>query len=442
MSKDNQIEKRLQSIKNLYIKLDEMMDKLPDSIPSDTKKFIKEKVLGDKELKELMEGIDNHRPPRLFMVGRTGVGKSSLINAICGAYVADVGDVRSCTEGTTSYLCRDNDRVLMEILDTRGIAESEALNETKAEEVLLNEIKEFSPDVALLVLNCTHRDDVDKDVAFMKKIADEYKQVNNVRLPIVVVVNKCDEMSPTRFKNPADYPENKLEKIEETVKYYKGIIVNNGLKIDDIVPVASVIDWQTCDGVEIDAENIKNLPEHDIENLEMAFDGRYNVDTLIDVLDSTITDFAAQMGLRMAFRLDELVKRLSLHITKIFSSISATVAVTPIPCADIYILVVLQAIMVVLIGTLSGRDMTFEAAVEFICSIGGVAGAGKIFKLVAQQASKALNGLFPGAGAVVSSTIAYSGTYSMGKTAIAYYTDGKDIKEVKKLFKKISKEKK
>lgn len=435
MNKNVDVNERLKKMKNFYLKLDEMMDKLPDAIPSDTKRLIKDKILGDKELKELMEGIENNRPPRIFLIGRTGAGKSSLVNAICGGYVAEVGDVRSCTEGTKIYKCTDRDRTLMEILDTRGIAESESLDEESAEKTLINEITEFSPDVAILVLNCTHRDDVDKDVLFMKGIAEQYKKINNVRLPIIVAVNKCDEMSPSRFKTAKEYPQNKIDKIDEAVKYFKGIIVNNGLKIDDIIGVSALIDWQTQDGVEVDPENIKNLPKHDIENLEIAFDGRYKIEELIHILDEAILDTEAQMGLRMAFRLEELVKRLSNHLTTIFAGISATIAITPIPFSDIYILVVLQGVLVALIASLSGRDISLETAIEFIFSLGGVAGAGQIFKIIAQQASKLLNGLFPGAGSAVSSTVAFAGTASIGKAAIAYYIEGKDIKAAKKIFK-------
>ena len=321
------IEQRLQNMKKFYIKAGELIDKLPDAIPEKTRSMLKDTILGDKDLKRLMEGIDSHRPPRIFLIGRTGVGKSSMINALCGSYVAGVSDTKSCTEGAQIYECKDGDRVLMEILDTRGIAESESLDDkVTAEEMLIEQINEFSPDVAIFMLNCTHRDDVNTDVEFLKKVSKEYAKVNKLQLPIVVVINKCDEMAPSRFKNPVEYPENKINKINEVVQYYKGIIVKNGLKIDNIIAVSSLIDWQTPDGMEIDVDSIKNLPKYDIDNLQIAFDGRYGIEELLDILEEAILDFEAQMGLRMASRLNEVVKRLAKHLNNIFSGISATVA--------------------------------------------------------------------------------------------------------------------
>lgn len=431
----SKIEQRMQNMKKFYTKAGDLIDKLPDAIPEKTRTMLKDKILGDAELKNLMEGIDSHRPPRIFLIGRTGVGKSSLINALCGSYVAAVSDTRSCTENAQIYQCMDGDRVLMEILDTRGIAESESLNtEISAEDMLINQVNEFSPDVAILMLNCTHRDDVNSDVAFLKKLAKSYADINSIRLPIVVVVNKCDEMAPSRFKSPSEYPQNKIVKIQEVVQYYKGIIVKNGLKIDDIIAVSSLIDWQTPDGMEIDVENIDNLPKKDIDSLQIAFDGRYNIEKLLGILEEAILDFEAQMGLRMAARLTEVVHRLARHLNTIFSGISATVALTPIPVSDIYVLLIIQSVLVCLIASLSGRDISLDTAKEFILSMGGIAGAGYVFRLVDQQASKFLNAILPGSGSAVSSGIAALGTSAIGKAAIAYYINGQDMEEAKKIF--------
>ena len=435
MQEKLKIEQRLQNMGKFYKKATQLIDSLPDTIPQNTRDMLKEKVLGDKELERLMEGIDSHRPPRIFMIGRTGVGKSSLINALCDSYVASVSDVRSCTNTAQIYPCMDGDRVLMEICDTRGFAESETLNNrVSAEQMLIEQINEFSPDVAIFMLNCTHRDDVDSDVQFLKRLAKSYAEINSIRLPIVVVVNKCDQMAPARELEPKHYSQRKINNIKEMVQYYKGIIVRAGLKIDDIIAVSSLIDWQTPDGMEVGVEEIENLPKHDIDNLQIAFDGRYNIEELRDILEEAIQDFEAQMGLRMATRLTEVVNRIAKHLNNIFSTIAGSVALSPIPVSDIYVLLILQSILVALIASLSGRDISLDTAKEFVLSIGGVAGVGYTFRLAAQQASKFLNGIWPGAGSAVSSAIATAGTSAIGKAAIKYYIKGETLSEAKREF--------
>lgn len=427
------IEQRLQSMKNFYLRVTDMIEALPDAIPEKTRNALKDVILGDKELKKLMDGIDTHRPPKIFLVGRTGVGKSSLINALCGAYVAKVSDTSSCTSRTNVHQCIQEGRVLMEILDTRGIAESKSLDQSMpAEDALIKEVSAFSPDVAILMLNCTHRDDVDSDALFLKKVAKKYYEVNKTQLPIIVVINKCDEMAPARIKIPTDYSTAKIENINAVVEYYKGIIAKSGLKINSIIPVSSLIDWKTAEGLEVSAEEIESLPTREIESLQIAFDGRYRIEELFDILEEAIPDLEAQMGLRMAARLNEVVERTARHLNKIFSGIAATVAATPLPVSDIYVLVVLQTVLVALIALLSGEEVSLDTAAEFIVSIGGITGAGYGFRLLAQQGSKFLNAIWPGAGSVVSSAIAAGGTSAVGTAAIAYYIKEETIEDAKK----------
>lgn len=186
--------------------------------------------------------------------------------------------------------------------------------------------------------------------------------------------------------------------------------MKNGLKIDDIIPVSSLIDWMTPDGMEVAVEEIDKLPKRDVENLQIAFDGHYRIEELLDILEEAIQDFEAQMGLRMAARLNEVVTRIAKHLNKIFTGLSATVAATPIPISDIYVLLILQSLLVTLIASLSGRDISLDTAKEFILSVGGVAGVGYGLRLAAQQGAKFINAIWPGAGSAVSAGIACFGT--------------------------------
>ena len=435
--KDEQAEQRLLQMKDFYLKIENLIDQIPDSIPPSVVKKISNALLGDKNLRELMDSIDQQRPPRIFLIGRTGVGKSSLINALSGSYTALVSDTRSCTRGAEAYQVKEGDRVLMEILDTRGTAESKpaALDSEKtAEDQLREQIAEFTPDVAVFMLNCVHRDDVNEDIAFLKSVADEYVDLNKTRLPIVTVVNKCDEMAPSRYKDPAGYPKQKVEKIREVVDNYRQMIEDQGLKAEDVIGVSALIDWQTADGEEIDAEAISELTPEEIAALQPAFDGRWHIDELKDALIGAISDVEAKRGTRMAVRLNEVIHQAASGMIKIFSGIASTVALTPIPIADMYVLWILQAILVAMIAALSGRDLTINSAKEFLLSLGGVAGAGYGFRMIAHEAPKLLNNVFPGAGSVISSGVAGYGTELIGRAAVSYYLDGQTMKEVRRSY--------
>lgn len=429
------IEQRLQIIKNFYMQAGQIIDRLP--ISDELKSKIKDGLFSDSELRDLMDGIDSHRPPKIFLIGRTGMGKSSLINALCGSYVAYVSDVESQRPNENTYPIKDGDRTLMEIFDTRGIAESQAVDENiSAEELLIQQITAFRPDVAVLVISATHKDGVNEDAEFLRNIVENYKKTNGTELPVVVIMNKCDQVQPDRDKNPENYSANKLEKINKNTEYYRKIIERSKLRIDNIVPVSSFIEWQDNDGRYMDVETINSMPYNQLSELQIGFDGRYKIENLLTVLENAIIDTDAQRGMRMAFRLTELIHRLADRINITFSGIAATVAVTPIPVADLYVLLTLQAFLISFIVMLSGREISIESAIEFIFSIGGITVAGNVFKILAQQLVK----LIPVAGSAVSAAIAYAGTLAIGKAAVSYYIDGFDIKEIRRNYNKDKKD--
>lgn len=125
MAKKENIEKRLYTISNFYKNLDKVINDLPEVIPTKIKEVIKKQILGDDELKSLIEGIDKRRAPKFIIMGRTGVGKSSLINAMCGKYLAEISNIKIGTQQAEKYEYKSEGSVVLEVLDTRGIGESE-----------------------------------------------------------------------------------------------------------------------------------------------------------------------------------------------------------------------------------------------------------------------------------------------------------------------------
>jgi len=423
-NKDN-LTNRLEKIKNLYYKMDEILDGLPDSIPSKVRKKIKDTIVGDKELRELMEGLETYRAPRFIMVGRTGVGKSSLINAICNKYLAEVSDVEIGTKQIQRFEYKDEGRTILEVLDTRGIGESTFSteeNNNSAELILLNEITNFNPDAILFLIRCKSRDRINEDIETLKLIRSKYNKRNGNDLPIIVVLNQADEMEPSQFKKPEDYTDRKNQNIEKAIEQVKTIFYDNKINANNFIAVSSLIDWG------ISEEELKNMTPSEKDLLEIEFDGRYNIDKLINILENNL-NLDARIGLLLAARLLQVVERLAKRMTHIFAGLAAAIAVTPIPIADIYILSVLQGILVVFIAALSGRDINLKSGMEFIFSLGGIGIGGFAFRTIAQQASKLFNVIVPGAGSVISAAVASTGTVIIGNSATTYYLKDKRAKK-------------
>ncbi|MDF2587091.1 MAG: putative GTPase [Anaerocolumna sp.] len=419
------MEKRVRNISNLYLKVSELVNQLPDSVPENIKKLITEKILGDKELNELMESLDKHRPPRFLIIGRTGVGKSSLINAMCSSFLAETSAVEVGTIGVQKYDCIREGKIQMQILDTRGIGESFSEIEgtdTSAEKQLEKEIDKFLPDAILFVLPCASRDRLNTDVDMLNNILKKVMKGT----PIIVVLNRADEIEPSQSDMTS---ERKMDNINASKSQVKKLLREANIPYTDIVAVSSYIDWGHS------VEILKEMTGEQRENLVMDYDGRYNIDLLNDIIEKSLDD-EAKTGFLVAAKLDYVLKKMANKFVNIFAGISSAVAITPIPLSDIYIITSIQIIMVVFIGALSGRNIDMKAAKEFILGVGGVSLSGLAFRTFAQQSSKLLNVVLPGVGSTVSSVVAFSGTKIIGNTAIDYFILEKDFSAVKKKFKK------
>lgn len=402
---------RLENVRKYYEKFEDMLDDFPFFVPKSTKKMLKKYLGQDKELEALMESISTQRPPRLLIAGDRGVGKSALVNALCRARIVETTpyggeDVDRVVNDIDIYACKRGDETEIEIFETSTYKTAEKITQ----------IINFKPDAAILLLDSSRDVDIHSQLEFFEDLKKKIESSGGNKLPLIVAITKVDEASDQTYEElvsegeigkkialSVDVDRNQLR---ESLSRYRGAILAHGNVVDEIVALSSL-----------------NL---------------YNFDELRRIIEDVMVDPNAQMGFRMTFRLSEVLSGVSNRLVKLFSGMAAVIALTPIPVADLYVLLILQGLMVALIARLSGRDVNLKTGIEFILSLGGVTLAGFGLRTVAQQAAKFANFL-PFAGSAISSTIAATGTNAIGKAAVAHFISDLPLRKTKSLFKALNK---
>lgn len=250
---------------------------------------------------------------------------------------------------------------------------------------------------------------------------------SDANIPVIALATQADELEPAREKDPNAYSDRKLRNIAEATDQIRNVLRDKGVDVIDVIPVSAYIEWN---------DDPDTVPSSEREMLQIEYDGRYNINKLLDTLETNI-DVRAGISLMLATRLDQLVRKISLRLVRVFSGVSSTVALTPVPISDIFILLALQSVMIMLIAYLAGHDISFESARRYASALAGAGALGVGFRTLAQQGSKLLNLVYPGAGSAVSAGVAYGGTYAMGLGAMHYFIDGASEEDVRKLVKDV-----
>lgn len=388
--------------------IEEVETFIPEIVPEKYRDVVMNILMGP-ALEELKKLIDESRPPVFYLVGRSGHGKSSLINALAGKQVAEVGDVKPTTAESLDYSITFPERyATWRVIDSRGLFETtppKGKAPTDTVERLKEDMRKYNPNIILHVISAPEVRNLAHDLEVFSEVMNEVMDSLGVKLPVIVVLTKSDTLG-----NPREWPpeENarKAGLILETLEYmardvlkveyetydknipYKGFLLRNSRYIA-VIPVCTL--WNDLWNIEILSNLIgEKLPE------------------------SAILDYV------QAQKRKNLLKKLSSSLIKRFSTIAASIGATPIPISDIFILTPLQILLIAIIGGLSCRTVSKETIGEFLTAAGINIGGGLLLRNIARQLVK----FIPGVGSVISSGIAYVGTYTIGKAAEAYFFEG------------------
>jgi small GTP-binding protein len=292
---------------------------------------------------------------RVVIVGPTNVGKSTLYNQFLG-YARNKSDLAVVSPlPGTTTENQQADAALFTVVDTPGADAVGSLGEHEKDLAL-----SASAEADFLVL-------VFDAVQGIKKTEQElFNEISALKKPFVVVLNKIDLV-----------PHKDLQAVIASAAQ------NLGLEPDQIVPI-------------------------------VAKDGK-NLGKVLLAIAATEPGMVAALGQA----LPEYRWQLAWQTTVRAASISAAIALAPLPVIDFIPLVVTQSVMVVSIARIYNYKITPQRASELVATFG----MGFLGRTLFQEFSK-LGGL---PGWLLGAAIAASTTVVMGYAAVRWFEKGEKL---------------
>lgn len=188
------------------------------------------------EIKAEISRIRNYTP-KIAVFGDTGVGKSSLCNALFGKDIAQISDVEACTRSPQEIFLSGNGNGI-KLIDVPGIGE-----DPKRHAEYRELYKSLLPELDLVIW-AVKADD--RKYATSIEVYQDILKPNLEKCPVIFVVTQADKIEPHRKWN------------EKESKPGDEQIANLNIKINDI---SSRFDVSTNKIVAVSANDSWNLVE-------------------------------------------------------------------------------------------------------------------------------------------------------------------------------------
>lgn len=330
----------------------------------------------------------------IFVVGKSGVGKSTLINAVFGEKLAKTGSGSPKTQNIKEYKSKD-----FSIFDTKGL-ELEDYDSTKAQ------IAEFLA---------------------QKQIGNEDEQIHIAWLCIAESgrrIERADiELWELLQKNhiPSILVITKAEQDKDENGELFSQLVKKEFKTEDVQRVRAL-------QIEDDEGNLKK-----VKGIDMLVSKTYFL-----APQAKRNAFGRKQIYDKAMQRQERKKRADSIINR-YTAAASTVAASPIPFSDIAILLPTQAAMIVHISSIYDLELSLESAKKLSLAFGAVVGVGFAARAVAANLVKFIPVVGSVAGGVINAGVAGTITKLMGEAYIAYLDDNAEnlSEAVQKLSKDI-----
>lgn len=216
-------------------------------------------------------------PASIGVFGKTGVGKSSLCNALFGQDVCPVSDVDACTRNPQRVLL-DMGKNNLTLVDVPGVGESEE-RDVEYAELYNNLMPEL--DLILWVLQGDDRA-FKSDLQFYDKLVKKYLEQGK---PCIFVLNQVDRIMPFReWNDSAHCPgATQLENINSKVRYVADVF---DLAKSNIIAISAVEKYNL---EELLREIVYRLPSEKAITVTKELDPSFKA-VMADDIDDIVTD--------------------------------------------------------------------------------------------------------------------------------------------------------
>ncbi|MBR3663930.1 MAG: 50S ribosome-binding GTPase [Desulfovibrio sp.] len=311
--------------------------------------------------------------PTLLLAGRTGAGKSSLINALACRTIMPVGVLPTTQKPTAFEL--EGKGVPLRVLDLPGVGEAGKHGERL--QSVLDQADQAH--LLLLAIPCPERS-LDYETQLLAAVAKHF--ASRTPLPILTAGTKIDLAAPVRDWQPATLnlaaPSTEKEKhIAEWLSYVGRVLPEAGA-------ITACASGQSCDD----------------------FANQYGLDALRKRIFDALPDAARTYFARATHDLALLNQRAE-NIVRLFSSLSSAAAAQPIPAIpDSALIMPIQVAMLIRLTSLHGKSLNADLAGKLLGPL--------MARVAGRYAFEQVTKWIPGIGSVVGAAVAAAMTYALG----------------------------